>query len=287
MSSTARIFDQIRQSEMNGWVGGLDPEAIGDACVGILDRYVAINPHSRLLDFGCGVGRVSVSVLKRNPTVGHITGFDILPQVIAFCDAHIASAFPQTRFELIQGSNEHYDRYIAMAGASSAKNHALIQSEHAAAFTAAYAFSVFTHVEIADYRSLLKLLSNLLQPGGTLLFTAFLLTPFSRQAIQEANTWFSFTDPATEAQGNVFIGNAADRLSFIAFDLALVQQMVFEAGLVVTHVEHGSWAGGNVYFSPSVQDVVVCRRPVKHTGPVRQAEAVTRPPRVNSSSTNK
>jgi len=263
MPSTAQIFDAIRQSEMNGWVGGLDPEAIGDTCMGTLDRYVAINAHSKLLDFGCGVGRVLVSVLKQKPAVGHITGFDILPQVIGFCDAHIASAFPQTSFELIQGSNQHYERYLAMAGDNAPKSHALLRSEHGSAFTAAYAFSVFTHVEIADFRALLTLLAALLERGGTLLFTAFLLTPYSRQAIQDGNTWFSFPDSTTEAQGDVFVGNSADRLGFIAFDLRLVQQMVFEAGLVVTHVEHGSWAGGNVYFSPSVQDVVVCRRPFK------------------------
>jgi hypothetical protein len=119
----------------------------------------------------------------------------------------------------------------------------------------------------------------LLEPGGTLLFTAFLLTPYSRRSIQEGTTMFPFADAATEAQGDIFIGNAADRLSFIAFDLCLVEQMVFDAGLILTHVEHGSWAGGNVYFSPSGQDVVVCRRPVQHTGPVPQVAGVARAPR--------
>lgn len=283
MSNAKQIFDRMRHSEMNAWVGGLDPEAIGDACAAILDRYVSIDSSSRLLDFGCGVGRVLLSVLKRKPQVGHITGFDILPQVIAFCDTHIASAFPQTTFELVQGRNEHYDRFIAMAGAKSAESrassHAFLQSEHASAFTAAYAFSVFTHVEMVDFRSLLALLSNLLQPGGTLLFTAFLLTPYSRHSIQEGTTMFPFAEAATEAEGNIFIGNAADRLSFIAFDLSLVEQMVFEAGLILTHVEHGCWAGGNVYFSPSGQDVVVCRRPLQHIGPIPQTPGVTRPPR--------
>ena len=278
MSNTKRIFDEIRQSEMNGWVGGLDPEGVGDACKGILDRYLTIDSNSRLLDFGCGVGRVLLSVLKQQPEVGRITGFDILAQVITFCDTHIASAFPQTRFELIQGRNEHYDRFIAMAGAGAAKSHALLRSEYASAFTDIYAFSVFTHVEMADFRSLLELLANLLEPGGTLLFTAFLLTPFSRHSIQEGTTWWvSFADVATEAQGDIFIGNVADRLSFIAFDLGLVEQMVFEAGLVLTHVEHGSWASGNAFSSLSMQDVIVCRRPIKRKEAVQYVAAVTRP----------
>jgi SAM-dependent methyltransferase len=262
MSDAKPIFDQIRQSEMNDWVGGMDPEVIGDACAAILGRYVIIDSRSKLLDFGCGVGRVLLSVLKRVPEVGRITGFDILPQAIAFCDT-IARSFSQTSFELIQGRNEHYDRFIAKAGVSTAKSHASLQSQYASEFTAAYAFSVFTHVEMADFRSLLKLLCNLLEPGGTLLFTAFLLTPFARHSILCGKTMLPLRDSVTEAQGNILIANRADRLGFIAFDLGLVEQMVFDAGLIITHVEHGSWAGGNVYFSPSMQDVIICRRPIE------------------------
>jgi len=250
---------------MNDWVGGMDPEAIGDASIQVLDRYLTLNSSSHVLDFGCGVGRVLVSLLKRRPDVAQVTGFDILPQVIAFCDRHIAGAFPQAAFELIRGRNQHYDHFAAMADLGTAKDHGYLRVEYGSAFTDAYAFSVFTHVELADFRLLLQLLSKLLKPGGTLLFTAFLLTPFSRHSIKTRTTWFvSFDDAATasEARGKIFIGNVADRLGFIAFDLELVEQMVFEAGLVVTHVEHGSWAGGNVQFSPSLQDVVVCRRPL-------------------------
>jgi SAM-dependent methyltransferase len=265
MSDAKRIFDEIRQSEMNDWVGGLDPEVIGDGCVRILDRYLAIDSSSRLLDFGCGIGRVLLSVLKHRPEVGRITGFDIVPQVISFCDAHIASTFQQAKFELIQGRNDHYDRFIAMVGATAAKSHSLLQSEYASAFTGAYAFSVFTHMELSDFRSLLALLSNLLEPGGTLLFTAFLLTPYSRRSIQQRTTMFPFADAAFEEGGDIFIGNMADRLGFIAFDLTLVQQMVLDVGLIMTHVEHGSWAGGNVYFSPSLQDVIACRKAVAGT----------------------
>lgn len=279
MSSTAPIFDEIRRSEMNDWVGGADPEAVGEACRGILDRYLAINANSRVLDFGCGVGRVLLSLLKHKPEVSQVTGFDIMPQVIKFCDAHIASAFPRTKFELLQGSNDHYNQFIAAAGASPAKSHALVQTEYAAAFTEIYAFSVFTHVEMADFRALLLLLSKLLVPGGSLLFTAFLLTPYSRHAIRQGTTMFPLAGAVTEAQENVLIGNTADRLGFIAFDLMLMQQMVFEAGLIITHVEHGSWA--DAQFSASLQDVIVCRRPIKPPGPARQVETVARPPRAS------
>jgi SAM-dependent methyltransferase len=277
MSIVETIYGEIRQSEMNDWVGGTDPEVVGNACRNILDRYLTINSSSRLLDFGCGIGRVLLSVLNNRSDVGAITGFDIMPQVIKFCDTHIASAFSNTKFEVIQGSNDHYDHFIAAASPSVAKSYAQLQGEYGSTFTGAYAFSVFTHVEIADFRSLLKFLSTLLVPGGELLFTAFLLTPFSRHAIKEGTALFNFGATLSEADGDVFIGNSTDRLSFIAFDLVLVEKMVFEAGLVITRMEHGSWSGAG--FSSSLQDVLVCRRPAERAGPIQHIATVARPAR--------
>ena len=271
---TAPIFELMRQSEMNDWVGGSDPEAVGDACQRILQRYIAIGPQSRLLDFGCGVGRVLLSVLKHQPAVGAITGFDIMPPVVRFCESHIASAFPRASFQLIQGSNDHYDQFIAAGDALVAKTREQVLAGYGSAFSGAYAFSVFTHVELADFRSLLALLFELLEPGGELLFTSFLLTPYSRRAITERTALFPFGETAWEQDGAIFIGNRSDRLGFIAFDLALVEQMVFDAGLVITHVEHGSWTGAN--FSASLQDVIVCRRPRVRTGPVQHVPIVPR-----------
>lgn len=277
MTDVKQIYDLIRKSEMNDWVGGSDPEAVGDACYGILKRYIALNGNSRLLDFGCGIGRVLLSILKHEPAIGSIRGLDIMPQVIQFCDENITARFPRATFDLIQGSNDHYDDFIKAAGRASPKSREQMLATHASSFTGAYAFSVFTHLEIADFRSLLELLAALLAPGGELLITAFLLTPYSRRAIEKRECLFPFGETAYEQDGKVFIGNPADRLGFIAFDLSLVEQMVFEAGLVITQVEHGSWTGAG--FSASLQDVIVCRRPVTRIGEIKHVPTVPRPAR--------
>ncbi len=61
----------------------------------------------------------------------------------------------------------------------------------------------------------------------------------------------------------MFDHNQNDRLGFIAFDPERVEQMVFDAGL--DHHSRGTriMGGGNVYFSPSMQDVIICRRPIE------------------------
>jgi phytanoyl-CoA hydroxylase len=274
MQTVSQVYDEIRKSEMNDWVGGSDPELVGEACLWALQRYLQLRPSSRLLDFGCGVGRVMLSVLKYHPDVGHITGFDIMPQVIRFCDSHIASAFPQASFELIAGSNDHYDHFIAQAGQVAPKTHQQLQAQYTGAFSGIYAFSVFTHVELADLNALLRLLSSLTAPGGQVLFTAFMLTPATRRAIGERRCRFPFAEGPLDTEGDTFVGNPRDRLGFIAFDHSLIERATFDAGLNIHHIEYGSWAGTT--SSASLQDVIVCGKPHPLSPPVPQVALVER-----------
>jgi SAM-dependent methyltransferase len=264
MNGVARIFETMRHSEMNSWVGGSDPETIGDASYRTLKKYIELNDNSKLLDFGCGIGRVALSVIKHTPNISCIIGLDIVPQFVDFCRENISTAFPQARFQRVKGRNDHYDKYIAAAPVKSVHEDEAL-STLSASFTGAYAFSVFTHVDIGDFGSLLQSLLDYLKPGGELLFTAFLLTPFSRNAIDAKTASIAFGDCGYESNGRIFIGNRRDRLAFVAYDLSSVEQVAYEAGLTITHVDYGSWTGAS--FSSSLQDVIVCRRPIEKAGP--------------------
>lgn len=278
MSEVNCIYEKIKASEMNDWVGGSDPRQVGNACYQILDRYISIGESSHLLDFGCGIGRVLLSVLEHRPALGKITGFDIMPQVIEFCSSNIATIFPKTSFELIRDSNDHYDQFIESAGKSEAVNKDQVLEHYRDTFSGVYAFSVFTHVEATDFSSLLKFVAQMMKPGGEFLFTAFLLTPFSRQSIYKRACLFPFETDAYEKDEQIFIGDTRDRLGFIAFDLLLVEKMVFDAGLVITHIEHGAWSGSG--FSSSLQDVIVVRRPNPRSGDIQHVPTVARAPRL-------
>jgi SAM-dependent methyltransferase len=270
----SQVYDLLRQSEMNDWVGGSDPELVGDACERVLRRYLHINPFARLLDFGCGVGRVTLSVLKHHPEVGHITGFDIMPQVIQFCESHIATSFAKTSFQLIGGTNDHYDQFIEAANRGAAKSHAQLRAEYGGKFSSIFAFSVFTHVELEDLRALLSLLSALVQPGGHVLITAFVLTPTTRKAIRDRSALFPFANADPTADGDIFVADHTDRLAFIAFDHALIEQAAFDAGLVIHQIEYGSWAG--TIPSPNLQDTIVCLKPAPRSAPIPHVPGVPR-----------
>ncbi len=255
MADLARIYDLMRGTELNERVGGADPKLVGQFCFHNIQLHLPLAPHDRVLDFGCGIGRVLVQVANNLPPTAAVVGMDIMPEVIAFCREYIAPSFGHATFELIEGSNVHYNKYIN--GAAAMKKAAVV-STYGGQFSKAYAFSVFTHVDLADFSALLRFVGELLAPGGDFMFTCFLLTEYSRAAIKNKTVQFSFDQPRHEHAGNVFIGNPADRLAFIAFDLGLVEKLVFDAGLIISRVEYGAWRGCG--FGSSLQDIVVVRK---------------------------
>lgn len=174
---------------------------------------------------------------------------------------------------MIGGTNDYYDQFIEASNDRTAISRDQIYSRYQNKFTAAYAFSVFTHVEKLDFSSLLTLVEKLLVPGGEFLFTAFLLTPYSRKAITNEMCLFPFGKQGYENNNQVFIGNGTHRLGFIEFDLSLLETMIFEAGLIITHIEHGAWTGSE--FSSSLQDAIVCRKPKIRTKKVELVPIVS------------
>lgn len=262
MPDFAAIYEKLRQSGMNDWVGGADPQDVGDSCCSVLLRHVPVDGSTRLLDYGAGIGRVALSVLRQRPEVKSITGIDIVPKMVRFCEEAIGSQFPNTRFELLADHNDHYERFKDQTRPKSREQ---ITQEHGASFDAAYAFSVFTHVDTGDFVPLLKFVASLLKPGGRFLFTAFALTPFARMTLELGWTFPVFEQRRYEEDGAVFIGNPEDRLAFIGFDISRLEAMILEAGLITCAIEYGNWRGGSVGLS--YQDVFVCRKPLEIAPP--------------------
>jgi SAM-dependent methyltransferase len=256
----SRIYQAMRQSEMNAWVGNADPELAGEISASILLRHVPVDAETSLLDFGVGVGRVAAGVLHQRPQIKSLIGIDIVPRLVEFCQSQIASQFSNVKFELLADQNAHYEKYKFQDQAKPRTRQELIAA-YGGSIDCAYAFSVFTHVDVSDFVDLLRFVGALLKPGGRFFFTVFALTAYSRAQIAAGKTTLAVPLSQYEEDGAVFIGNTADLLAFIGYDIARLEQMIWEAGLVCAEIEYGGWRGDG--FSGSLQDVLVCRKPAE------------------------
>lgn len=239
---------------MNDWVGGGDPATVGGDCYFHLKRRVFIEDATRVLDFGCGIGRTIAALLAERPAQP-VVGIDMMEPAIDFCREQITARFPNARFELIADRNQHYDHHTSAGSGRSPQD---LAAQYREGFDLAYAFSVFTHADQEDFARLLGFLAQVLRPRGQLYLTYFGLTPHARARIAADGCQFKFPSPLFTHGGQTFIGNADDPTAFIAHEPGRIEEIAFAAGFMTTQTETGCWA--EEMRGWSFQDVMVLER---------------------------
>lgn len=150
-------------------IGGGDYELIGQIELGLLQKE-GLRPTDRVVDFGCGVGRLAVHLIPQLPS-GEYVGIDI----------------SQT---MLRHARENVQR---RCGTSTARVRYLKQTTPAfelppASVDLLCAFSVFTHMEHEDTYRYLQSIHTVIRPGGKCLLSCLPLSlAVSRQVfLQEA-----------------------------------------------------------------------------------------------------
>jgi SAM-dependent methyltransferase len=91
------------------FVGSIDDFVSGGtARVQQLVEVAGLTPESRVLDVGCGIGRLAIP-LTRYLRGGSYEGLDIVPWGIEWCNEHIAARYPDFRFTLADVFNKEYN----------------------------------------------------------------------------------------------------------------------------------------------------------------------------------
>ncbi len=226
-----RIFELQQQSPVNRLVGGGPVRGIATGNLEVVAANVPLQPNSRLLDFGCGIGRTAAILANAVPS-GEVVGIDIMRDAIGFCVQHIAPVMRNTRFHLLDGSNPLYDRHngdASVAAGPAPADAVELASRYARHFDGAIAFSVFTHFDPAMARRYLAFLYTVTRPRGWVLLTAFLDCPWrpENHCLRPEDRGFRDCDPGLPFNFTLF---GTDR--FIA--------LAAEAGFRVVRINFGT-----------------------------------------------
>ena len=216
-----------------------------------LDHFVTLadlKPDHRVLDVGCGIGRMALPLTDFLSPEGEYWGFDPVAKGITWCDEHITSRFPNFHFSVADVWSKSYNR----RGSVPAREFVFPYGD--GLFDFAFAISVFTHMLPADVDNYLANLARVLKPGGTCFATYYLLNP----AIRATDAIEDFRYPV-DATGACMAVSKVEFEKAVAFDETFVHQMYRKHGLSIEEpVRYGRWAtpkGG-----PAFQDVVIARR---------------------------
>lgn len=205
-----------------------------------------LKPDDRVLDVGCGVGRMAIQLTKHLSPAGSYDGFDVLPHEIEWCQRNITPKFPRFRFHFAQVFNSLYsDR-----ASTRASEFRFPFPDGSLSFV--FLISVFTHMTIDGVEGYLREIRRVLTPGGRCYATHFLLNEAAEELIAAGKSRLTFRFPLEH--GRTDLEDAPE--AAVAQDEKYVLELYERAGLTrACPVRRGSWAGRT--SDVGYQDVIV------------------------------
>lgn len=233
---------------LQDYVGG-DYEEVGAEFLRYFVELCRLKADERVLDVGCGSGRMAVPLTGYLSAAGLYHGFDVSETAVAWCRENITARFPNFNFQLADLRNGPYNP----KGGRRPSEFRFPYGD--GTFDLVFLASVFTHMLPADVEHYLSEIARVLRPGGRCLVTFFLLNDESTALIEAAKGTYNF-----EHRGPGYRTiNARRPEDAIAYPEAFVRGLYEKAGLRIDEpIRYGSWCGRADYLS--FQDVVIAVR---------------------------
>jgi ubiquinone/menaquinone biosynthesis C-methylase UbiE len=234
--------------------------AVAQRMFDLLVDLTGVTPDDRVLDVGCGAGRLATPLSRLLSPRGSYEGFDNSADRVAWCNEHIASLHPNMRFSHADVYNGQYNRDATLQP----KDFTFPYGDDE--FDIVLLMSVFTHMLPADVEHYMREIARVMKPGARAMITWFILNDESERLIEEQRDRRS--DPAQAAHNALFshdfgVFRSTDRKVpeyIVAFQEDFVRDTYRDSGLeIVEPVYYGSWSGRD--GTRHNQDVVVVRHP--------------------------
>lgn len=223
-------------------VGQGDFWKIGRATVDLIHRTVGLAACDRVLDVGCGLGRIAWPISRQLGRRARYIGMDASRLYVDWCRHHLGHDRRLT-FTHVDVRSRVYNPTGTIAASE------CVFGWPDASFDLVVATSLFTHLEPTATERFLAEIARVLSPTGRLFATFFVLDSLGVSAIGRGATFPSF-DHAI-AQGRLHDPSTPE--AAIAFHPEWLGDAIARAGLRVTCELSGLWKGAP---GPCYQDVI-------------------------------
>jgi ubiquinone/menaquinone biosynthesis C-methylase UbiE len=210
-----------------------------------------LQPDERVLDVGCGIGRMAVPLTRYLSNKGSYEGFDVCKSDIQWCKSNITPRYKRFRFQTADIRNTWYNP----SGSTEAAHYTFPFGANT--FDFAFATSVLTHLEPDAAQNYLGEVERTLRPGGRALVTFFLINAESKLLIAQQKS----TQKLKSASQVHFVQDPAIPELATGLDESFVRCAYERAGLVISNTFYGDWCGRA--HGLSYQDVVIAFKPAE------------------------
>jgi SAM-dependent methyltransferase len=229
------------------FIGGGDFKRTGNDFRKLFIELGRLKPTHRVLDIGCGIGRMAGPLTTYLSNGGTYEGFDIVKDGIDWCQTNITTRYPNFKFQVADIHNDHYNpsgRYLGT-------EYKFPFSDRE--FDFAFLTSVFTHMPTAEVEQYVHEIGRVLKPGGTCLATFFLINDESRRLMTTPKSAHNIQH---YAEGR-YIAYPDDPEICVGFDEVYVRELFRQHGMEIK-IYPGEWCGRDSFTS--FQDIVLATK---------------------------
>jgi ubiquinone/menaquinone biosynthesis C-methylase UbiE len=217
----------------------------GEDFLKIYKEKCGLQPDEKMLDVGCGIGRMALPLTQYANEGAVYEGIEIVKEGVDWCREKITPRFPNFHFQQIDVYNKHYNP----RGKFQPSEYKFPFADESFSFV--MLTSVFTHMLPDDLGNYLSEIYRVLKRGGRCLITYFLLNEESLRLIE---TGHSTLDLRYVFEQYRTVSREVPEQA-IAYDEGWIRDLYRKVGLKVMRLDYGSWCARENHLS--YQDLIL------------------------------
>ena len=185
---------------------------------------------TRVLDIGCGAGRLAIGILRQVGDIRMYHGVDVDERPVAWCQRYIERSHPSFRFALLDVENPRYNP----SGRPLTSGFRFPFPGQS--FDIVYLYSVFSHMLEKDVRLYLNEFRRLLASSGKMFFTAFAEKHVPNVSVNPDGYRREWSGP----------------LHCVRYDMEFLRSLLSDAGFAVDRFDYATEIDGQTAFYASI-----------------------------------
>ena len=243
-------FSADKPPEWINYAGAGNYESIGDDIVRLLEEQARLKSSLKLVEVGCGIGRVAMALTRHYGDQIHYVGFDVVRFGITWCREKISKLHPRYQFHYADIYNDMYNPMGRLAASS------FVFPVPNADCDLCFHSSVFTHMLADDVAHYLQETTRILKPGGVCLFSCFLYDQRHDAVMSKSQGSIDFS----YRHGDAWVHNKTEPCVAVAYTRSDMKRMIASAGLCLENIIDGYWNDPYPKSARQHQDFILVRR---------------------------
>lgn len=224
------------------YVGSGNFKLLGDKFFSHIFKTTKVSENSKILDIGCGIGRIARPFAYYLTKSGKYVGFDIIDYGIRWCKKNYKK-YPNFYFEHYPLKNDLYN----LSANKSASEFVFPYSNNE--FDLVVLISVFTHMQKQEVVNYLNQIYRVLQPGAYCYATFFLTESNDNQSLFPYNF------------ENYSLHNLKVKNANVAYDKGFILKTSEEIGYKFYQSFDGWWKTEHKADNVDFQDILILQKP--------------------------